>query len=481
MEGYVESAKYEINSKIRSYSESKATDEWKSAATEYKKISYKVEEVIYGNGKRHTNNVSLQAIRFSCDIPDDWAFLENILMGYNAMKILPCILFTWLCNVDKNICKRIQGLIKNHKPTFKDKRIADLIAKNKSKEDYSNSEGINHEINIADLFLDNVSEIPQDCDLAFMMVIRFLTLFGLHICKDADEEFCISWFENKYGVLKYIFTYEENENNKRQSNKLIEIEDAISRLKDTESSLVNYYKDFNESTRNIRNKIELLDFGNKNSIEKEVDSLLNKIKEMSNYTLLFMYEVFKANYALNRPSLNDALVQMCQFFDADLYAEKLIIGESEIEEYQNNNAKSTFILTKIISKIEEISELHILCDEYNGGAIIHYSDNDNEYDYERKSKLTDRMAFSSISRLNMLYSSWDITLSATLKILSAKYFAYDSEFKLSCEKFNVNDTQLINARLIFKENSNVLKCKDKKGKWFDAMFLLFANEVFSVF
>lgn len=479
---YVKLAKHEIEEKILSYSESKATDEWESAATEYIKISCKVEELIYGNGKRHTNNVSHQAIRFSCDIPDDWSFLEKILMGKNTGKILPCILFTWLCNVDKNLCKRIQGRIKSKQTSFKDKRIANLINNTKSKADNSNSESIDHEINIVDLFFDNISDIPQNCDLAFMMVIRFLTLFGLRICKDVDEKFCISWFEKKYGVLKYIFTYKENENNKLQSNKLIEIEDAISGLKDTKNSLVNYYKDFKESTDNIKNKIELFDFGNKNSIDIEIDSLLNEIKEMSSYTLLFMYEVFKANYALDRPSLNDALVQMCQFFDADLYVDGLIIKKSKGKKAKSKKNKSPFILTEIISKIEGISKFSIISrDEYNDGAVIHYdSDLEIETDYDSESnddsfELINPMSLPPISILNMLYSSWNITLSGTLKILSAKYYVYNSEFKLSSEKFKINDTQLINARFKFKVNSNVIKCKDIRS---DAIFLIFANEVF---
>lgn len=106
---YIELAKNEIEQEIQSYSERKATNEWKSAEKEFKKVSRKVEEFIYGDVNKHTDKVSHQAIRFSCDIPSNWKVLGDILYKPNTEKILPCILFTWLLNMNKKLWVCLQG------------------------------------------------------------------------------------------------------------------------------------------------------------------------------------------------------------------------------------------------------------------------------------------------------------------------------------------------------------------------------------
>ena len=300
MEEYIELANSEFQEAICSYSEREKANEWKSAEEDFKKISFKVEELIYGDGNRHINKTSHQAIRFSCDIPNNWEVLANILYGSNIEKILPCILFTWLLNMNKKLWNRLQEKITRKHITFKDKRIANLLAKSKSKTDSTNNE-----IKIATLLFDNISEIPHDCDLAFMMIIRFLALFKLSICAKADVNFCISWFESKYGILRHIFTYDEYKSNSLRDNALEDIICELLELKIEERPLVKCFKQFNERISNIKNKIMLLKFNNKNDIENKIEELRSDIRQLKNCYISFRYELFKSRTCSHKYSIKN--------------------------------------------------------------------------------------------------------------------------------------------------------------------------------
>lgn len=494
MEEYIESAKNEIKKAILSYGDRETANEWKSAEEEFKKISCKVEELIYGDENRYTVKVSYQAIRFAQDIPNNWKILGNILCGGNIEKILPCILFTWLLNMNKKLWVRLQGKIERGRTTFIDKRIASLLAKSQSK-----TPNANNEVKITDLFFYNISKIPNDYDLAFMMVIRFLTLFKLSICSKADVNFCVSWFESKYGILRHLFTYDEKKRNMTQVSILDDIMCGLSQHKTEERSLVKYYKIFNERTQNIKTKIMFLEFSNKDDIENKTYELLMDIRQLEGYPLSFRYELFKSNYEFKRPLSNiaDSLVQMCQLFDADLYIEELTVENSK-----GDNSQSNFILKEVTAKIESISKLQLIQkssnnNDYNGSAIFISDDYYNDkpkaitiddcgdtINYYKEQLNFDFLESEDyyrppiyISKLDMLYSPHDIILKGTLKILSAQYTVYNTEFTLSCDKLEVDNAHMINTQFNFKANSEVLKSKEKEERWYNLIFLLLANEI----
>lgn len=493
MEEYIELANSEFQEAICSYSEREKANEWKSAEEDFKKISFKVEELIYGDGNRHINKTSHQAIRFSCDIPNNWEVLANILYGSNIEKILPCILFTWLLNMNKKLWNRLQEKITRKHITFKDKRIANLLAKSKSKTDSTNNE-----IKIATLLFDNISEIPHDCDLAFMMIIRFLALFKLSICAKADVNFCISWFESKYGILRHIFTYDEYKSNSLRDNALEDIICELLELKIEERPLVKCFKQFNERISNIKNKIMLLKFNNKNDIENKIEELRSDIRQLKNCYISFRYELFKSNYLLNSQlsgSVNHPLIQMCQFFDTDLSIKKLKTENPQNNKSENENSLPNFILKDVKAKFKNISKLYLVvtvpsgdsfCTGKNYYEIFHIPicnceniSSSNSYNVQLNADVSELTYHPPIpvNKLKMIYSKNIFIFEGTLKILSAKYNAYDTEFNLSCDELKVDNAHMINTQFKFKDNSEVLKSKEKEDKWYNSIFLLFANEI----
>lgn len=483
MEEYIKS---EIKEAIRSYSERDATDEWKSAEEEFKKISYKVEELIYGDEDRHTDKVSHQAIRFARDIPSDWNILGNILYGADIEKILPCILFTWLLNMNQKLWGQLQNRIRRRCTTFKDKRIAALLAKSESKTDNAG-----REINIADIFFDNISKIPNNCDFAFMMVIKFLALFELSVCAKADKTICITWFENKYGILRHIFKHNCSKNDITRAHVLNEIMEVLSHLKTDESSFVEYSKKANKYSKSIKDKIMKLDFSSKENIENEIRQVRIDIFNLEEYYLPFRYELFKSNYSLNgsSPYKTNFLSKMCLSFDMDLYIEELII-----ENLKSDNSQFDFVLKDVTAKIENISKLYIgTKHSYSLDALddddekiyhvsvdffIDTNNYNNEQHYADFSKINEECVYRPdiVNKWKILCYPHNNIIKGTLKILSAKCNAYNTEFKVSCDNLEVDEAHMTNIQFNFKKNSDIIKNKAKKEEWYNSIFLLLVNE-----